>query len=101
MKSFKYGSLPTSQVQAQKRYLYGAILSLLYQKEEGYPLLDKHIQTLLNQISGLNQLFGNPPQILSIMACLEDARINPDQFRKNILDAANLVDTIEEVDKNV
>ena len=97
----KYGSIPAEQIQAQKRYLYGSILDLLWKHDEGYPLLDNRIQSLINQIGGLNELFGYPPQIITIIACLEDARVHEDQFRKNVLDAANLVDEIMEVDKNV
>lgn len=95
---FKYGSIPNEQIHAQKRYLYGAIIDLLYRQEDNYPLMDERIQSLINQINGLNSLFGNQPQVLTIMSCLEDARINPGQFRKDILDAANLIDSILEVD---
>lgn len=98
--NYKYGSIPTSQIQAQKRYLFGAILDLLWKRDEGYPYLDDRIQSLINQVNGLNSLFGNPPQIITIISCLEDSRIHPEQFRKNVLDAANLIDTIKEGDVN-
>ncbi len=98
---YKYGDMPTEQIQAQKRYLYGSIIDLLYRQEAGYPLLDARIQSLINQINGLNSLFGYPPQIVTIISCLEDARIHPEQFRKNVLDAANLIDTIAEVSSDV
>lgn len=47
------------------------------------------------------KLFNNAPEILSIVAWLENARINPEQFRKNVLDAANMVDNLKGGDSNV
>lgn len=90
-----YNGIPTSQIEKQKRYLYGAIISTLYEKEENSPFVEAHIQTLINQISGLNRLFNYQPEILTIISCLETARENPEQFRKAILDAANLVNVLK------
>ena len=89
-----YGRTPTNTIIKQKQYFYGSIIGLLYFKEENYPLLDQRIQTLINQIHGSMHLFNNDPRILSIVAWLEDARIHPEQFRKDILDAANMVDQL-------
>ena len=94
-----YGDIPSNQIQAQKRYFYGAILACLYQKENDDPFLDAHIQTLINQISGLNKLFNYQPEVLSIISCLETARTEPLQFRKAILDAANLVNSLRDGDE--
>ena len=85
-----YGDIPKDQISAQKRYFYGQIISCLYQKEEEYPYLDEHIQTLINQISGSNRLFNYQPEVLTIINCVET------QFRKSILDAANLVNTLKD-----
>ena len=90
-----YNGIPTSQIEKQKRYLYGAIISTLYEREENSPFVEAHIQTLINQISGLNRLFNYQPEILTIISCLETARENPEQFRKAILDAANLVNVLK------
>lgn len=100
MKTF-YGSISDDIVEKQKRYFYGSIIGLLYYREEGYPLLDQRIQTLVNQILGSMKLFNNAPEILSIVAWLENARINPEQFRKNVLDATNMVDNLKGGDSNV
>ncbi len=89
-----YGRTPTNTINKQKQYFYGSIIGLLYFKEENYPLLDQRIQTLINQIHGSMPLFDNDAKILSIIAWLEDARVHPEQFRKNILDAANMVDQL-------
>ena len=89
---------PNSLIAAQKRYFYGAIISCLYQKEEGDPSLDAHIQSIINQMSGSIKLFNYQPETLTIIACLEKARIDDAQFRKSILDAANLVNVLKDGD---
>ena len=97
-----YGDIPQSEIEKQKKYFYGAIISLLYFKEENYPFLDKRIQSMINELSGSIKLFdGSVPQILSMVALLEDARVHPNQFRKNILDAANMVDKLKGGDSYV
>lgn len=96
-----YGDIPQSEIEKQKQYFYGAILNLLWLKDDNYEFLDKRIQTLINQISGSMKLFDSTPEILSIIAWLEDARVHEDQFRKNILDAANMVDKLKGGDSNV
>ena len=94
----EYGYIPTSQIQAQKQYFYGAIINLLYQNEVNYPFLKNRIQTLINQIAGSNKLFAYQPEVLSIVACLETALEKPEQFRKSVLDAANLINALKEGD---
>lgn len=96
-----YGNIPKEQIQAQKKYFYGAIINLLYQYEENYPYISNRIQSLINQISGVNKLFNYQPEILSIIACLENANDNREQFRKSILDAANLVNALKDGDDGV
>lgn len=96
-----YENIPSNQIDKQKRYFYGSCIDLLYKKEEGYPLLDARIQTLINQIMGSNELFHFQPEVLTIVSNLETARREPSQFRKCILDAANLVDTLKGGDTNV
>lgn len=95
-----YKNIPTSQVEAQKRYLYGAIIQCLYLNESEDPYLDAHIQGLINQISGLNHLFRYQPEVLTILGNLETAKERSDQFRKSILDAANLVNVLNGGDDN-
>ncbi len=90
-----YGDIPQSEIEKQKQYLYGSMISLLYLKEENYEFLDQRIQTIINQLKGSMKLFDSTPKILSMIAWLEAARIDQDQFRKNILDAANMVDKLK------
>ena len=89
-----YENVPSNQIEKQKRYFYGAIINCLYLREDNSPFLDATIQTLINQILGSNVLFGFQPEVLTIVSNLETARQNPIQFRKCILDAANLVDKL-------
>lgn len=96
-----YGNISDDLINKQKQYFYGSIIGLLYFKEANYPFLDQRIQTLINQISGSMKLFDSAPEILSIIAWLEDARVNEEQFRKDILDAANMVDKLKGGDTNV
>ena len=96
-----YENVPSNQIEKQKRYFYGAIINCLYLWEDDSPFVDATIQTLINQIGGSNRLFGYQPEVLSIVSFLETARREPSQFRKCILDAANLVDKLEGGDTNV
>jgi hypothetical protein len=96
-----YDNIPLNQIEKQKRYFYGAIINVLYLWESNSPFVDATIQTLINQIVGSNRLFGYQPEVLTIVSNLETARKVPTQFRKCILDAANLVDKLEGGDFNV
>ncbi len=96
-----YENVPSNQIEKQKRYFYGAIINCLYLREDNSPFLDATIQTLINQILGSNVLFGFQPEVLTLVSNLETARQNPIQFRKCILDAANLVDVLKGGDSNV
>ena len=93
-------NVPSDLIAAQKRYFYGAIISCLYQKENNDPCLDAHLQSIINQISGSIKLFNYQPEILTIIACLEKARVDDIQFRKSILDAANLVNALKDGDND-
>ena len=96
-----YKNVPSNQIEKQKRYFYGAIINCLYLWEDNSPFVDATIQTLINQIGGSNRLFGYQPEVLTIISNLETARSTPSQFRKCILDAANLVDTLKGGECNV
>lgn len=99
--SNSYANIPSSQIEKQKKYFYGSLIDLLFKQEAGYPLMDARIQTLINQIKGSNAIFDYQPEVLSIVASLETAREDPVQFRKCVLDAANLVDRLKGGDANV
>ena len=90
-----YENVPSNQIEKQKRHFYGAIINVLHLKDNNSPFVDATIQTLINEILGSNALFDFQPEVLTIVSNLETARQNPVQFRKCILDAANLVDTLK------
>jgi hypothetical protein len=96
-----YDNVPSNQIEKQKRHFYGAMINVLHLKDANSPFVDATIQTLINEVMGSNKLFGYQPEVLTIVSNLEKARIDPSQFRKCILDAANLVDTLKGGDCNV
>ena len=96
-----YENIPSNQIEKQKRHFYGMILNCLFLKEDNSPFLDATIQTCINEIMGSNKLFNFQPEVLTIVSNLERARKEPAQFRKCILDAANLVDMLKGGDSDV
>lgn len=90
-----YENVPSNQIEKQKRYLYGALINILYLYDDNSPFVDATIQNLRNQILGMNALFDFQPQILTIVGNLETARQDKTQLRSCILAAANLVDTLK------
>ena len=100
---YKYGTLPSSQIHAEKIRLQGAIYKLLPYKEEGYEFLDAYFVSLQQRLNGLNHLFGQQAKIITLMSILEAARYETvfEEYRKAILDACSLVGEIEEGDSDV
>lgn len=90
-----YNDIPLNQIEKQKCHFYGAIINVLHLHDANSPFVDATIQTLINEIIGSNKLFNYQPEVLTIVSNLETARKEPTQFRKCILDAANLVDTLK------
>ena len=83
-----------AQIDEQCKYLWGITKDLLHKKEDNYPLLDKRIQSVINIISGHNQLFNYSPKVITICSLLEKARSNDNQFRKCIMDSLGLIDEL-------
>ena len=96
-----YEEIPSSQIAAEKKYFLSAIYKLLPYKECSYEYLDNYFGSVLQQLKGFNKLTGFQPEVLTIISNLEMARKEPTQFRKCILDAANLVDTLRGGESNV
>lgn len=101
--NYKYGTLSQSQIHEEKERLKKAIFILLPYRETQYELLDKYFESLLFRINGLNELFSNQAEIITLMSLLESARHESDfvVYRKAILDATALVDSIKECDADV
>ena len=72
--NYKYGTLTSEQIHKEKENLKNAIFILLPYKESNYQLLDKYFESLLFRINGLNELFSNQPEIITLMSLLEAAR---------------------------
>lgn len=96
-----YTNIPLNQIEEQKRHFYGAIINILHLHDAGSPFVDATIQTVINEVLGSNKLFGYQAEILTIVSNLETAREYPKQFRKCILDAANMVDKLKGGDSYV
>ena len=63
-----YEDIPSNQIEKQKKYLYGAMINILYLYDNDSPFIDATIQNLRNQVLGLNAIFNFQPQILTIVA---------------------------------
>lgn len=96
-----YKNVPSNQIEKLKCHFYGAMINVLHLKDNNSPYVDATIQTLINEIMGSNQLFGYQAEVLTIVGNLERARKEPTQFRKCILDAANLVDKLKGGERDV
>lgn len=96
-----YENIPSNQIEKQKKYLYGAMINILYLYDDNNPFIDATIQNLRNQVLGLNALFNFQPEILTIVSNLETARNDHTQLRSCILGAANLVDKLKGGESNV
>ena len=96
-----YNNIPLNQIEKQKKYLYGAMINVLYLYDDNSPFVDATILNLRNQVLGMNELFNFQPQILTIVSNLETARRDHTQLRSCILGAANLVDTLKGGEPNV
>lgn len=96
-----YNNIPLNQIEKQKKYLYGAMINILYLYDNNSPFIDATILNLRNQVLGMNELFNFQPQILTIVGNLNTAREDHTQLRNCILNAANLVDTLKGGDSYV
>lgn len=98
-----YNNVPHNQINAEKKYIISAIFKLIPYKEESYKYLDNYFESVLQRLYGLNKVFGYPPEMLTIISLVEYARTenNYPRYRKSILDACGLVDSIKESEGDV
>ena len=107
----KYGEFNQSQIQSAKKGIRKNVIFLLaiadpkLKEEYKYVNVNAAFNSLLTELSGMNELLYNPPELVTIMSLLEAALIeynNPDfdfsRYRKLILDACAKVELIKEVD---
>ena len=45
----RYENIPSNQIEKQKKYLYGAMINILYLYDDNSPFIDATIQNLRNQ----------------------------------------------------
>lgn len=111
MLTHKYGEFAGKQIFETKVMLRKRIFFLLLVAEdmeakERFPEIDLETAhtTLLWQISGLNELLGEPQEVVTVLSLLEEAKtlIKPDfdlkKYRKLILDAGAKMADIPESD---
>ena len=105
-----YGEFTEEQIVQTKKSLRGSIFFLLLcvdkQTAHEYKDIDvnKSFQGLLFKIGGMNELFMNPPELVTVLSLLQAAMTeynNPEfnfkTYRKLILDAGAEVDRLGEV----
>ena len=108
MYNHKYGEFADMQISEIKEILRKRIFFLLLVAEDleaktKFPEVDleQANTTLLWRISGLNQLLGEPVELVTVLSLLEEAKntIKPDfdfaKYRKLILDAGAEVGKIQ------
>lgn len=97
-----YTEVPPSQIAAEKKYILSAIFKLLPYKQFSYEYLDNYFESVQQQLIGFNKISGFQPEVITIMSLLEYARQENDfqKYRKAILDACGLVESIKESDTN-
>lgn len=95
-----YKVMPASQIAAEKMYIKSAIYKLLPYREESYEYLNNYFGSVLQLLSGFNEISGKQPEVISIMSKVAYARTVEDfkEYRKAILDACSMVDRIKESD---
>lgn len=107
----KYGSFSQSQIGATKKDIRKQIIFLLSIVDPNLKDKYQHIdvkaafQSLLDELSGMNDLLFHPPELVIVMSLLEAAlneynseNFNFGRYRKLILDAGAKVNAIREVD---
>lgn len=101
----KYGECTVEQMNKHKNSLRKSIFWLLLYKDpnvtEDYTNVDydKYFNGLMCRIAGLNELFGFPPDVITLLSMLQAAKQETEKdefefktYRKLILDAGSLAE---------
>lgn len=104
---YLYGKFAPRQLSEHKHYLHSSLHWLLIYKDPKSSdqwknvNVDQYMDTLLRRIGGLNDLFKEPPSLVTLMSVLQAARNEVQSqdfdwsvFRKLVLDAQALIDTL-------
>lgn len=110
---YLYGEFTKQQIAQTKKSLRGSIFFLLLCVDPNTSFeykdvdVNKTFEGLLLKLDGMNDLFMNPPEIVTIMSLLQSAKkefnknkedFNFRIYRKLILDAGSEVEKIKEGD---
>lgn len=104
---YKYGNFSEEQMRDYKKILHNKIHWLLLYKESNYEKLDEYFENLQCQIAGLVSLF-NSYQLINLANTIECARLeslkdnyNHKTYRKFVLDAHDIIDSLPEKDCDI
>ena len=104
----KYGEFADLQFDEAKESIRKRIFFLLllgediYKQTNKYPDIDVYqaYKSLMWELSGLNELLGEPKEIITVLSLLEEAKINLEtdfnweKYRKLILDAGAKIEKV-------
>ena len=93
MIEYIYGTFEDQQLEDNFTDLGKQIFNCLIKKEQNDENIEFFIQSLLYRMGGLNTLLGAPPELITAMSLLEQAKSesNFKMFRKSILDACGIM----------
>ena len=107
----KYGNFTETQILLTKKSIRKQIFFLLLcvdpETKDKYSHIDvsEAFKGLLYKLDGLNSVLGEPQELVDIMSLLEEALIQYNEpnfnfriYRRLILNAGSLINTIKEVD---
>ena len=108
---YKYGNFTTNQIFLTKKSLRKQIFFLLLCADPKTKAKYNHVDVvdafkgLLYKIDGLNSILGNPPELVEVVSLLKEALIkytepifNFAEYRRLVLGAGSLINTIKEVE---
>lgn len=86
------------QVVLEITHVQASIFKLLPYFESEYECLDNYFESVLQKLNGINIVLKHPPEILSVIALVELARIteHKEKFRKLIFDACGILNNLKE-----
>lgn len=107
----KYGNFTKLQMSSTKKSIRKQIFFLLLcadpKTKDNYAHVDvsEAFKGLLYKLDGLNSVLGEPQELVDIISLLEEASIKYNEpefnfktYRRLVLNAGSLIDTIKEVD---
>lgn len=107
----KYGNFTETQMSSTKKSIRKQIFFLLLcadpKTKDNYAHIDvgEAFKGLLYKLDGLNSILGEPQELVDTISLLEEALIKYEEpkfdfriYRRLILSAGSLIDTIREVD---